>query len=76
MIFIKYLNLQNETFGQLFEYLALKRNLIPLGLYRLPNAMDNTKAYTFTNPPKDVKIIIFLLKIANLLLKLKIKIKL
>ncbi|KRX09853.1 hypothetical protein PPERSA_02725 [Pseudocohnilembus persalinus] len=46
----------NETFGQLFEYLALKRNLIPLGLYRLPNAMDNTKAYTFTNPPKDTRL--------------------
>lgn len=46
---------QSKNFGDLFDYLTIERNLIPLGLYRLPGACDNTAPYTYTNPPEDVK---------------------
>lgn len=36
--------------------MALERNLIPLGLYRLPGSLDNSFAYTFTNPPANTKL--------------------
>ncbi len=46
----------NKTFGELFNYLTSERNLIPLGLYRLPGASDNKNAYVFTNPRPNVKL--------------------
>lgn len=46
----------NKTFGDLFNYLALERNLIPLGLYRLPGAVDNKNPYVYTNPDPDTKL--------------------
>ena len=45
-----------RTFGELFDYLVEERNLIPLGLYRLPGATDNIHPYVFTNPGKDIKL--------------------
>ena len=47
---------KNKTFGELFNYLCLERHLIPLGLYRLPGALDNHHAYCYTNPRKNVKL--------------------
>lgn len=52
----------------MFNYLALQRNLIPLGLYRLPGSLDNTFAYTFTNPPKNVHLNILYININYLYL--------
>jgi hypothetical protein len=40
----------NKTFGELFHYLAIKRNLIALALYRLPGVIDNK--YPFPLPKK------------------------
>jgi len=45
----------NKTFGELFHYLSIKRNLIALGLYRLPGVNDNDHPYVFTNPPDNIK---------------------
>lgn len=39
----------NKTFDKLFKYL-LEKNLITLGLYRLPLANDNYYPYVYTNP--------------------------
>lgn len=59
---------QNKTFGDLFNYLAAERELIPLGLYRymsqfvsliffrLPGSTDNKYPYVYTNPPATVLI--------------------
>jgi hypothetical protein len=44
----------NQSFGELFNYLCIERNLIALGLYRLKGAVDNESPYCFTNPPSDV----------------------
>ena len=30
--------------------------MIPIALYRMSGALDNTEAYTFTNPPNNVKL--------------------
>jgi len=46
----------NKTFGDLFNYLSNERHLIPLGLYRLPGALDNQMPYVYTNPKKNVKL--------------------
>jgi len=46
----------NKTFGELFNYLAAERELIPLGLYRLPNSTDNKYPYVYTNPPPTTKL--------------------
>ena len=46
----------NKNFGELFNYLSLERNLIPLALYRLPGAVDNKHPYVYTNPPPDTKL--------------------
>ncbi len=54
----------NKSFGALFNYLCLERNLIPLGLYRLliyfnlrlPGISDNTHPYVYTNPPDTLKL--------------------
>jgi hypothetical protein len=46
----------NKTFAELFNYLSLERNLIPLALYRLPGAVDNKHPYVYTNPPPDTKL--------------------
>ena len=34
----------------------MKRNLIPLALYRLKGALDNESPYIFTNPPDYIKL--------------------
>jgi hypothetical protein len=47
----------NKNFGDLFNYLSIERNLIPLALYRLPGAVDNKHPYVYTNPPPDTKLI-------------------
>ena len=39
----------NKTYEKLFRHL-LERNLIPIGLYRLPMANDNFYPYVYTNP--------------------------
>ena len=39
----------NKTYDKLFKFL-LEKNLIALGLYRLPQATDNNYPYVFTNP--------------------------
>ena len=39
----------NKTFDKLFTFL-LEKNLVPLGMYRLPNANDNKYPYVSTNP--------------------------
>jgi hypothetical protein len=49
----KYLN---ETFGELFKFLATDNGLIALGLYRLPGASGNKHPYVYTNPPPNVKL--------------------
>jgi len=46
----------NKTFGELFNYLAAQRELIPMGLYRLPGSTDNKYPYVFTNPPPSTKL--------------------
>lgn len=38
-----------QTYQKLFKHL-LERNLIAMGLYRLPGATDNRAAYCYTNP--------------------------
>jgi hypothetical protein len=44
----------NQSYGKLFKHL-LDRNLVALGLYRLPGATDNKKPYCYTNPdPKTI----------------------
>jgi hypothetical protein len=45
---------QNETFGDLFNFLSLEKNLIPLALYRQSGATDNQDSYVLTNPPENV----------------------
>ena len=45
----------NKTFGELYDYFCDK-NLIVLGLYRLPGARDNNAGYIFTKPNSEVKI--------------------
>ena len=34
----------------------MERDIIPLGLYRLPGASDNNHPYVFTNPKENVKL--------------------
>jgi hypothetical protein len=46
----------NKTFGELFNYLANERNLIPLAIYRLAGASDNIYPYVYTNPKKNLKL--------------------
>jgi len=46
----------NKTFGELFDYLAVDRELIPFGLYRLPGATDNKSPYVYTNPDASTKL--------------------
>lgn len=45
----------NKTFGELFDEFCDK-NLIALGLYRLPGARDNNTSYVYTKPSIDTKI--------------------
>lgn len=44
----------NETFGNLFSYLALEKKMIPLALYRQSGATDNRESYVLTNPSENV----------------------
>ncbi|EGR28582.1 hypothetical protein IMG5_172560 [Ichthyophthirius multifiliis] len=44
----------NKTFGQLFHYLATEKCLVAIGLYRLAGSLDNSFAYTYTNPKENV----------------------
>eukprot|EP01017_Pseudomicrothorax_dubius_P031111 TRINITY_DN3940_c0_g1_i2.p1 TRINITY_DN3940_c0_g1~~TRINITY_DN3940_c0_g1_i2.p1 ORF type:complete len:276 (-),score=25.33 TRINITY_DN3940_c0_g1_i2:113-940(-) len=46
----------SKTFGDLFNYLTVERNLIPLAIYRLPGAQDNRHPYVYTNPPAGTKL--------------------
>jgi len=46
----------NKTFGELFNYLTVERELLPLGLYRLPGATDNQHPYVYTNPEPSTKL--------------------
>lgn len=46
----------NKSFGELFNYLAFERELIALGLYRLPGATDNKHPYVYTNPNPSTKL--------------------
>lgn len=46
----------NKTFDKLFKFL-LARNLVALGLYRLPGAKDNDMAYTCTNPDRTKTVV-------------------
>ena len=39
----------NKTFDKLFSFL-LEKDLVPLGMYRLPYANDNKYPYVSTNP--------------------------
>jgi len=48
---------EGKTFGDLFKYFTIQRNLIALGLYRMPNATDNKAPYVFTNPPANTKLV-------------------
>ena len=44
----------NQTYEKLFSYL-LDKNLVSIGLYRLPGATDNRRPYCYTNPdPKTL----------------------
>ena len=58
----------NKTFLELYNEFC-DRNLIVLGLYRLPGARDNNNAYVYTNPEKDTLLThkdkIFVLGIEN-----------
>lgn len=45
----------NKTFDLLFKFL-LDRNLVALGLYRLPGAIDNSYPYVSTNPSPSLNI--------------------
>jgi hypothetical protein len=39
----------NRPYERLFKFL-LERNLVSLGLYRLPQSTDNNYPYVYTNP--------------------------
>ena len=44
----------NQTYDKLFTHL-LEKNLVCIGLYRLPGATDNRQPYCYTNPdPKTL----------------------
>lgn len=44
----------NQTYDKLFTHL-LEKNLVSIGLYRLPGASDNRHPYCYTNPdPKTI----------------------
>jgi hypothetical protein len=45
-----------QPFERLFDYLTLKQNIVPLGLYRLPGCTDNKSPYVVTNPSPQTKI--------------------
>ena len=45
----------NKTYDKLFKFL-LEKQLIALGLYRLPGAADNKYPYVFTNPEPHTNI--------------------
>ena len=51
-----------KTYGELFEYLCLDENVVPLGLYRglFPGdeigPQDNFIPYVYTNPSKDTRL--------------------
>ena len=40
----------NKTYDKLFRYLLNEKNLVAIGLYRLPGANDNSYPYCYTNP--------------------------
>ena len=42
--------MEGKTYGDLFSYLSLNYNIIPLGLYR----SNEDDPFVFTNPAKDV----------------------
>ena len=48
---------EGKTFGELYTYFSIQRNLIALGLYRLPGSTDNAAPYVFTNPPTKTKLV-------------------
>ena len=45
----------HQTYQKLFKHL-LERNLVSIGLYRLPGATDNRSAYCYTNPDPNTVI--------------------
>jgi hypothetical protein len=45
----------NKTYDKLFKFL-LDRNLVALGLYRLPGANDNKYSYVYCNPDQKTNI--------------------
>ena len=49
------LKIGGKTYEKLFKHL-LERNLVAIGLYRLPGATDNKCAYCYTNPDPSTNI--------------------
>ena len=45
----------NKQYDKLFKFLLTKQ-LLALGLYRLPNAVDNKYPFVVTNPPANMPI--------------------
>lgn len=45
----------NQNYEKLFKHL-LEKNLIAIGLYRLPGATDNRYPYCYTNPDPKTSI--------------------
>ena len=49
-------DLVNKMFKELFIYLLEERELVALGLYRLPDVRDNLYPYVYTNPPPNCRL--------------------
>jgi hypothetical protein len=45
----------NKTYDRLYKFL-LERNLVAIGLYRLPGANDNKYPYVYCNPHNKTNI--------------------
>jgi hypothetical protein len=40
----------NKSYDKLFNYLLIEKDLVALGLYRMPGVCDNTYPFCYTNP--------------------------